>query len=443
MSAENDEEDARQPLLPVGNDSSNHADDGIKKKKKNSKNKSKKWTETMSNTLGPIVQEYLEGKMANWDGRAEGFSEEEFRAAKTRETKEKLYFSRWHRRILTEDDFDVIEPKLRTSFSERGAECNVAYWKIVEKWNEYVDNNIKSIPEFPKEVVGTWSGFQTIYKRAMSYLLSNTKEQERADEELQRRGLALRSINSLDKKLQDEKSKFREKHDALTADVNDKARAGQAFLKKLNDFIQIAQTEHSLYQLDDFVKFAEECKRERSKMCDEFPLDSWADPYRSNEYAADDEDDGLEDAMDIAVEAIEGEEEAMMSQQGGTRAAPKSRVGRFHTASNRAYLVKRMKRRTIGVSTVVRKVSHDLRNVQAVKKLEDPNYEIKTGTSKGFAFMGICDELGQLRLQSSAGNCLAPFKDDLVKICSAAMNGQTTLTPPVANNNAETHDIDK
>jgi len=77
-----------------------------------------------------------------------------------------------------------------------------------------------------------------------------------------------------------------------------------------------------------------------------------------------------------------------------------------------------------------------------IKKLEDPNYEIKIGAAKGFAFMGICDELGQLRLQCSADNCLAPFKDDLREICSAAWNG-STLTPPVVNNNAEKRAADK
>lgn len=440
MSAENDEEDARQPLLSVGNDISNHADDGIKKKKKKvPKYKSKKWTQSMSDAVGATVREHLEEKMANWDGRTEGFSDEEFRAAKTRDAKEKLYFYTWHRRVLTEDDFKAIEPRLRAAFSQLGAECNVSYWKIVEKWNDYVDDNIKSIPAFPKDVVGTWAGFQARYKNAKNYVLSYTKEKERADEELRARDFALRGVITLKKKFQEGKAKFHEDHDALTASADDKERAGQAYLRKLNELVQIAQNEHSKHQLDEYVLFGEECMRERSGLCDEFPLESWADPYRSNEY---DEDDDVEDAMDIEVEAVV-EEEAMESQQGESRAALKSRAGRFHLASNRRDLSRRMKRRTNGVVTVVRKVSHDLRNVQQVKKTEDPNYEIKTGPAKGFAFMGICDELGQLRLQCSAGNCLAPFKADLQNICSAAWNGQTTLTPPVVNNNAETREADK
>ena len=439
MSAENDEEDARQPLLSVGNDISNHADDGLtKKRKKMPKNKSKKWTSAMSDAVGVIVRDHLEGGMPNWDGRAEGFSDEEIQAAKTRDAKEKLYFSKWQRRVLTEEDFEAIEPRLRAAFSKLGAECNVTYRKIVEKWNDYVDDNIKSIPVFPKDVVGTWAGFQTRYKNAMNYVLSYTKEQKRADDDLRARGLALREVNTLKKKFQEVKAKFHEDHDAFTASADDKERAGQAYLRKLNELVQIAQTEHSKHQINDYVTFGEECMRERSKMCDEFPLESWAGPYRSNEY---DEDDDVEDAMDIEVEAVV-EEEAMESQQGESRAAPKSRAGRFHVVSDRRDLSRRMKRRTNGIVTVVRKVSHDLRNVQQIKKLEDPNYEIKTGAAKGFAFMGICDELGQLRLQCSADNCLAPFKDNLREICSAAWNG-STLTPPVVNNNAEKRAADK
>jgi len=376
--------------------------------------------------------------MPNWDGRAEGFSDEEIQAAKTRDAKEKLYFSKWQRRVLTEEDFEAIEPRLRAAFSQLGAECNVTYRKIVEKWNDYVDDNIKSIPVFPKDVVGTWAGFQTRYKNAMNYVLSYTKEQKRADDDLRARGLALREVNTLKKKFQEVKAKFHEDHDAFTASADDKERAGQAYLRKLNELVQIAQTEHSKHQINDYVTFGEECMRERSKMCDEFPLESWAGPYRSNEY---DEDDDVEDAMDIEVEAVV-EEEAMESQQGESRAAPKSRAGRFHVVSDRRDLSRRMKRRTNGIVTVVRKVSHDLRNVQQIKKLEDPNYEIKIGAAKGFAFMGICDELGQLRLQCSADNCLAPFKDDLREICSAAWNG-STLTPPVVNNNAEKRAADK